>query len=325
MRLQKNFTFLIIDLNSGRYVLNRKGHEQFNFDNVFGKYFGYCPPKNGIDISKLGAKPKDSSISGITVVYTQKVPNSTCEREIVGFALNATIYRYPQNNCISKRKVGHKYIPYHVESDNLFDLRDLHHKQKIGMSPSFPYLLRGQRYFSGSKSLIDTIVRNYIFSYLTNGLDEDGEDFQRQVQQCTTNDTKSATSVPNYVNRESGVMVAKNVSVSKTALNNANFQCAVDSSHRTFMTPKGTLYMEGHHLIPCTYTNSQYFWTKFHRNIDCLENIVCLCPTCHRQIHFGSEADKRAVLTDLYNKKVNELRSIGIGIPLSELEKLYGL
>lgn len=50
MHLQENFTFIIIDLNSGRYVKTRKGHEQFNFDNVKGKYFGYCPPYKGIDI-----------------------------------------------------------------------------------------------------------------------------------------------------------------------------------------------------------------------------------------------------------------------------------
>lgn len=127
------------------------------------------------------------------------------------------------------------------------------------------------------------------------------------------------------MNREQGVTVAKKASISKAALHNAQYQCEIDSDHKTFVTSRNLPYMEGHHLIPCTYTNSQHFWTKYNRNIDCVENIVCLCPICHRQVHFGSDSEKRDILSKLYAKRINDLQSIGIKITLEELEKLYGL
>ena len=30
--------------------------------------------------------------------------------------------------------------------------------------------------------------------------------------------------------------------------------------------------MEGHHLIPCTYTNARHYWDKDGVNIDCQAN-----------------------------------------------------
>jgi len=90
--------------------------------------------------------------------------------------------------------------------------------------------------------------------------------------------------------------------------NNSNFLCEADPSHQTFMTSKGVPYMEGHHLIPCTAKNAKTFWKRVGKSIDCVENIVCLCPTCHRKIHFGSEAEKRSIIKLLYNKQHSKLK-----------------
>ena len=81
--------------------------------------------------------------------------------------------------------------------------------------------------------------------------------------------------------------------------------------------------MEGHHLIPCTYSNAEYYWSNFKRNIDCVENIVCLCPTCHRRIHFGSKEEKEAIIKSLYKKQISSLKAIGLNISIEELLSLY--
>lgn len=81
--------------------------------------------------------------------------------------------------------------------------------------------------------------------------------------------------------------------------------------------------MEGHHLIPCTPSNAKRFWEKNKANIDCIENIVCICPTCHRRIHFGSDKEKRKVIEQLYALKKKELENAGIEIGLEDLVRLY--
>lgn len=103
----------------------------------------------------------------------------------------------------------------------------------------------------------------------------------------------------------------------------ANFKCVFDDRHKTFLTGKGIPYMEGHHLIPCTVSNMEHFWSKYGRNIDCVENIICLCPTCHRRIHFGSGEEKDAIIKSLYKKQISSLRAVGLDISIEELLALY--
>jgi len=44
--------FVVIDLGSGRYVQTKVGHEYYNLiENSDGRYYGYCPPHDNIDIS----------------------------------------------------------------------------------------------------------------------------------------------------------------------------------------------------------------------------------------------------------------------------------
>ena len=105
----------------------------------------------------------------------------------------------------------------------------------------------------------------------------------------------------------------------------SQFKCVFDNSHETFQTAKGVPYMEGHHLIPCTVSNVEYYWDKYGRNIDCVENIICLCPTCHRRIHFGSKEEKERIIKVLYKKQISSLRTAGLDISIDELLSLYDI
>ena len=126
-----------------------------------------------------------------------------------------------------------------------------------------------------------------------------------------------------YENLSFGKNVLRNPQLAKSAIIHANYQCEVDSAHSTFLNKHGKPYMEGHHLIPCTVKNANYIWEKFKRNIDCKENIVSLCPTCHRAIHMGNQDEKRRVLTVLILKRLPFLKQIGIIITPEYLFHLY--
>ena len=77
-----------------------------------------------------------------------------------------------------------------------------------------------------------------------------------------------------------GQYVKRNPSIAKRVLAINNYHCAIDSNHSTFQTRSDVPYMEAHHLIPCTVSNSKKFKEK--SKLDREENIVCICPNCHR-------------------------------------------
>ena len=67
---------------------------------------------------------------------------------------------------------------------------------------------------------------------------------------------------------------------------------------------------------------------KFKKNIDCIENIVCLCPTCHRRIHFGSDEEKRAINyceTEGFNpgEKIYTIEEFYIDHGIKQMYKLH--
>lgn len=110
--------------------------------------------------------------------------------------------------------------------------------------------------------------------------------------------------------------------IAKLALIEADFHCEVDGSHPSFISRTSKLpYMEAHHLIPTSY--SRTFYERYHINLDCKENIISLCPTCHRALHFGTDEKRDEILKILLKKRKEEFRKLGLNMPLSELIKFY--
>ncbi len=106
-------------------------------------------------------------------------------------------------------------------------------------------------------------------------------------------------------------------SVGKNALKNSEYVCFVDANHDTFLTDEGLPYMEAHHLIPFKYQKD------FKYSLQVQANVVCLCPKCHRELHYGkSRAD---LLKVLYDDRKEALEKCGIGITFDKLLEYYDL
>ena len=73
---------LVVDLNSGSYTNKLTGHELFNLDrnSLNGMYYGYVPPTDKVDISKI-EKGATESVSGVLVVYVQAISKNNKNRE----------------------------------------------------------------------------------------------------------------------------------------------------------------------------------------------------------------------------------------------------
>lgn len=101
------------------------------------------------------------------------------------------------------------------------------------------------------------------------------------------------------------------------SIESAGYQCEVNPEHSTFTARStGRPYMEGHHALPMKYQD------KFSKSLDVYANIVCLCPICHRLLHYGVEEEKVNVVNKIYYDRSDRLAVSGIKISKSEFEKL---
>ena len=81
--------------------------------------------------------------------------------------------------------------------------------------------------------------------------------------------------------------------------------------------------MEPHHLIPIA--QNLYVYDKYRINIDCVENIVSLCLTCHRAIHYGLDEVRINLIQIIFEICKSKYESVGLNISFNELLKLNNI
>jgi 5-methylcytosine-specific restriction protein A len=90
--------------------------------------------------------------------------------------------------------------------------------------------------------------------------------------------------------------------IAAEAIKASNFTCEIDADHWTFTSKaKKHRYVEAHHLIPISQQSS------FLSSLDVVENIVSLCATCHRMLHFGIERERKSLLLSLFKERKHKL------------------
>jgi Predicted restriction endonuclease len=93
----------------------------------------------------------------------------------------------------------------------------------------------------------------------------------------------------------------------------ADFKCEINSRHETFIAEKtGKPYMESHHAIPMRQQ------PHFDNSLDIYANLICLCPICHRKIHYGIRSNRIEMMQQLYQKRSGRLAKSGIVLSLTE-------
>ena len=101
--------------------------------------------------------------------------------------------------------------------------------------------------------------------------------------------------------------------IKSQVIESVNYECEIEASHRTFTARStGMQYMEGHHALPI---NLQI---KFDCSLDVYANVVCLCPTCHRLLHYGIDTEKQQVLDKIYYDRADRLAMSGIKVSKEE-------
>lgn len=93
----------------------------------------------------------------------------------------------------------------------------------------------------------------------------------------------------------------------------ADFKCEIDNDHKSFVAESTRKpYMEGHHAIPMK------LQSQFDKSLDVYANIVCLCPLCHRRIHYGMKDDRTRMMNHIYADRAERLAMSGIRLSKEE-------
>jgi len=97
----------------------------------------------------------------------------------------------------------------------------------------------------------------------------------------------------------------------------ADYKCELNQSHTTFIAKANSKpYMEGHHALPISLQD------HFDNSLDVYANIVCLCPTCHRLMHYGMDLEKKDAVDKVYYSRKDRLAKSGIQLSRDEFEQL---
>lgn len=128
-----------------------------------------------------------------------------------------------------------------------------------------------------------------------------------------------SSSPNNPITRDGVKYFQRNDKVREIALSNSENKCAIqECKHDLFISKTGKPYLEVHHIIPI---NAQNDFPNI--NIDIPENVVCLCPSCHREIHNGQASEEKII--ELFNLRKNALSRKGLLLSNNDLLKYYGI
>lgn len=147
----------------------------------------------------------------------------------------------------------------------------------------------------------------------------DEDQFQEQVQ-IEQGEGLPAGPVPRGERRPNGTDGgwSRNPKYSAKAISDANHFCAFDRLHLTFDSEAtGNQFIEAHHLVPMKAQDD------FDPGLDFPENIISLCPNCHRAIHNSQIPVKAVYLRKFYNERIASINQRGINLTFRELCEYY--
>lgn len=109
--------------------------------------------------------------------------------------------------------------------------------------------------------------------------------------------------------------IPRNSKLVRNVLKKYNNLCFFDNQHITFPTNLYDNFVECHHIIPLSLSDS------FNINLDCEDNLIPLCPNCHKAIHLATNLYKEPLVNMIYKK--SNLVATFTNITLDDLKEIY--
>ena len=201
--------------------------------------------------------------------------------------------------------------------------------EKIGNLPGFKKYNQDEGRFPNAtlscfkayiinKQIIQEELTDTKLNYSLNNLYEREyqDEFLKDDKNLVTGPTKRATPIKSGKTNS----YPRNIAESVEAKKKSSYKCEMDPKHKTFINFKDARpFVEAHHLIPMAAQD------YFDNTIDFVDNIVTLCPNCHRKIHFATVNEKTEMIKFLYNLREKKFPQYGIEINEKKLMSFYGI
>lgn len=123
---------------------------------------------------------------------------------------------------------------------------------------------------------------------------------------------------PATLKDESRTIFHRDIRVAANAIRASNYLCEINPKHQYFVS-RATQhnYVEAHHIVPISTQ------ALFDNGLDNVANIACLCPVCHRKVHYGIDRDRLMLLEVLWKNKQEAIKLSGIELDYKELVTMY--
>lgn len=118
-----------------------------------------------------------------------------------------------------------------------------------------------------------------------------------------------------------GSQYPRNARMAANYVKKVGYICQYNSIHPSFISGvTGEQYVEVHHLVPISKSDD------FNNSLDVVQNLVVLCPNCHRAIHLSENSVKKAYIDKFFEERKESLEQVGISLSNAEqLYKYYGI
>ena len=161
------------------------------------------------------------------------------------------------------------------------------------------------------RSLGNKATSTSVHQPLPSVVDDDDEAFQKALLDYDP--------TPKITTRNAAPVYGRKPSIAAKALQLSKYKCEVDADHETFLARNGNPYVEAHHLIPISAT------ARLSINLDFTENLISLCPNCHRAIHHAELNYRAELVEQLYEQRRPKLAQRGIHLSLAEVLTFYNV
>ena len=232
--------------------------------------------------------------SFILQLFNTKYPNTaTRDVKISLYPFRIIFKLFSDNDVLTVEDFEYR-IPYILSADDCYDFKNKH-------SDLYKRGIENGRYDKLKTWVINSFVdlnlivkngENYELSPFVDSFIFDLVKTIDYKDMFYTNDLEE-----NIIRNKIVVNVKRDSRVIYDALLNNHFKCYFNDEHITFKTDKFENFVEGHHIIPMGYQRS------FNLNLDIVDNVIPLCPNCHRMIHLAKDEVKRQYLDIIFNKK----------------------
>lgn len=238
----------------------------------------------------------DSSIVPTDRSATLKAYYAQYLKEVRGLSDSSVKHYIDALNNITR-----KLLSMSLVRSDIYEIADMERLTRVRdvlyADPEFTALNeRGRRMYSAG-------LNNYIrFA--------SGEDYTDLFDRMTAMDIpiepENPVTIQETVWKRSGILRTQ-------ALVWANYKCEIDNGHKTFLAEANNKpYMESHHAIPMRQQ------PHFENSLDVYANLVCLCPICHRKIHYGIKAERNELICSIYHDRAERLAKSGIRLSREE-------